>query len=823
MAYIIDTDGNVIDLDSANGLLVFRIGTGGTGSAKGKGNTEPISEGDDQLVHGRNSQLIGFFSRECLAIGRDHYSSASRVLLVGRECIADSGEAFEGFGGESILVGFRNKSYGGTRRFGMGRNNDFTGPGGNLFALGSGCDVDGEFHNMLIGDQGKIGRFQGPDGKGRHTNTGITILGIGGFLRAFADGALAGGFFAENYGEQSMAWGSRPLNYGDSALNLGRDNNTFAQFAAAIGEGNRIGYFPMAGWHPEHAGGVALGDHNEVLKAHGLVQGRYGAAKNAYQRVYTSQRGPDNDATLREDNRGAAQCSKIVRWVVTTDDTPVTGLPLPLEEDKAYLLEATVLGKNTEDNAKNIALSRKVMVTRAPTTLAHDSTPGGAFTIKEKVLAGTTKVLCPGPATGGAFTTEVVNSGTRVNYNKDSRIRASQHIGEGHFGDDFVDIQGEGTYEADTVIDIGTITGGPYDFEVGGFGPFPGWGEEVVQATSGATAFVRGVGQRVPYTNKVGFYMVGGFAGSNVAGERVSGSVSGAEGTFYRDTGTHLELIDVTGTFQSGDVLTGLTNEATADATGAPQGFMAVNKRTVATFVSGEAIVGSTSGASATSSSGPSGGAQGFCPSSHDDHLDFADISVGTFGTNEWFEETSFAALASTNEQGIRAITTSGELTPDTATVSSIEPCGKLNIGAITPGDPSNGFRARSIVVGQTSGAWARLHDVPTPAYAEVIIDDVSGGSLEVRNSYGTMVSGETITGEDSGSSATLSAPPTKASPVLTGTPGLVVDEEEGVTTASATFVVPGGGDPHLNVDVTGHATEVMQWVISLEYTEVQG
>jgi hypothetical protein len=250
---------------------------------------------------------------------------------------------------------------------------------------------------------------------------------------------------------------------------------------------------------------------------------------------------------------------------------------------------------------------------------------------------------------------------------------------------------------------------------------------------------------------------------------------------------------------------------------------VAVNRVTVAAFVTGQAVVGDQSGASLTTTSGPTGGARGFAPNLWDNYIGFLKSTItGTFSAGEWLE-SDVSQLEDFQDQirpprGVRVQLTSGQSDGDSATLASVDPLGTLSITGLVAGAAGNEWFRGVTVEGQTSGAWVRIEDAPAPAHAVIKRDN--GGTLDVRESFGSFQNGEMITGNTSGAQAVLSLAPIVANAVLSGTASLATTAKEGVDATSAQFVASGTS---IGIEATGVAAETINWLSDIKFPELLG
>jgi hypothetical protein len=680
--------------------------------------------------------------------------------------------------------------------------------------------------------------------------------------QVFANQVLAGGFYGRFFGDNSLGWGSNVQNWGQSTINVGQENRTYGAYAVGLGIYNQVGsvgarrggflaqvsntnpsaggQYGMAGAR-EFSGGVGLGLANRVSGVQGFSQGAFGSAPRSWQRVWTSNRQPASDATLFpgtdspffsggvlaiEGTHGAAQTSRLVLWDTTTDATPKNVAAVYLEEDKTYCFETKVLSRNRDDDGESHALSGSVLASRAATILTHGAVTSGPFTVGERIVGDTTQVLRISHLQTGTFTpTETVEGPQRVSIDPDTygfELGPMFNNGNsqpfGSFEEDY--------YETDTLLDHSGVTGTfNFDYLAGTSPPGPtgtgsGNPEGVTQAVSGAKGYIRALGQ---------YFSIGSVSGTFVSEETITGGTSGAQGILYRENGSTMWVVQtskqlsLTGTFQNGETVTGSVNSATAVLGSAPTEFVAINRVTVATFVTSQTVTGDISGATLTTTSGSTGGVRGFAPNLGDDFVGFLKSTItGTFTTGEWLE-SDISQLEDFQDQirpprGTRVQLTSGQSDGDSATLASVDPLGTLSITGLVAGASGNEWFRGVTVEGQTSGAWVRIEDAPAPAHTVIRRDN--GGTLDVRESFGLFQNGETVTGDTSGASTTLSLAPTVASAVLTGTASLATVAKEGSDATSAQYVASGTS---ISIEATGVAAETVNWLSDIKFPELLG
>lgn len=309
----------------------------GTNAVIGKGDTTPTSGGENSMAQGDNVSISADVNNS-FALGKDIDLTST-----------SPGSSIEGVfaSGNSIT----SASYNGC--FLQGKYIEMT-SGDNYanFVQGTVIDIEnggsfnflqgGVFLTMDLGD-GRANLVQGRD----HTidANGDTIENnlIQGEDHSIDDGLYNSFMQGENHNfsgpiRRSFAQGE-DHSFGTGASNSfaqGYDHNIDASGSFAQGRDNNISLLA--------AYSFAQGYNNEAQGARSFAQGQYASAYRDDQKSWGSN---------RSGAPGYAQCSKIIKYVLTTDATPTTLLTFNTEDNKAYSIRANVVGRSETVGTEN--------------------------------------------------------------------------------------------------------------------------------------------------------------------------------------------------------------------------------------------------------------------------------------------------------------------------------------------------------------------------------------------------------------------------------------------------------------------------------------
>lgn len=353
----------------------FTDGTG-TNAAIGKGATAPTAEGDNGFAHGDDVNITS----DC----EDSFAQGDRVDIAS----TNSGSiALFGQGERVTLTGYN-------ACFVQGKYVSVTGTAGNnlaTFAQGSVITatnvggfnlIQGGVLDLNLGD-GYGNLIQGAD----HTLTGGSIYKT--FIQGIDNDTNSGDV------DKCMMQGQNNTISGPAencfaqgeSHDIDPVNNSFAQ-----GDNHNIeanGCFAQGRDHSMNADySFAQGYNNRCYQARTFTQGVYASAYRADQKSWGSN---------RQDSRGDAQSSKIIKHVQTTDATPTTLLSFNTQDDKCYSIRVNVAARSSTVQTENASFAiSQVLANNNGGTLTLTGAPVSLTKIESVVVLWTVQLIQSG-------------------------------------------------------------------------------------------------------------------------------------------------------------------------------------------------------------------------------------------------------------------------------------------------------------------------------------------------------------------------------------------------------------------------------------------
>jgi len=297
----------------------FFTDAAGTDSAVGKGATAPTVAGENSIAHGDD-----------VVLGVDIDNSFAMGAEIDITALGGSVSSFFVQGTDITSTGYN-------ANFIQGKFIDIDEEGTANFVQGSIFD---------IGEIGYANLIQGGDTFDIYLEGGNANL-----IQGTSHSIGESGESPVNY--CFIQGNDHSVGYGVYSSLVQGDDNSMSDYvtnAFAQGEDNAV----------EVSGGFAQGRDNVVSGAYGFAQGRecrIDGARGFAQGHYANAARDDQKSwgSNRSDGSGRAQCSKIIKYISTSDATQTTLLTFNTENDRAYSLHINVVGRSETVGTENVS------------------------------------------------------------------------------------------------------------------------------------------------------------------------------------------------------------------------------------------------------------------------------------------------------------------------------------------------------------------------------------------------------------------------------------------------------------------------------------